>query len=142
MPAPAPAGRVVWDAKPSEVAGRLHGHFSGFWDQSLALGALWIRHLNHQLKALKIPGVRAFFFPPKYPPVPISNLTEHKTPPEISFQIPAFNSYVLLELFLFTFHFFLSSWRDVFKLSPRCPRAPGVGWLTKIITTEYREVKK
>lgn len=80
---------------------------------------LWIRSANHQFGALKILGGRAFIFPPKNLPAPINDLTEHKTPREISFRIPAFNSYVHLELFSFTLCFFLSPWHHVFKLPHR-----------------------
>ena len=51
LPAPAPARRVGRNAKPFEVARRPRVHFSRFWDQSLALGALQIRRSNHQLEA-------------------------------------------------------------------------------------------
>lgn len=100
---------------------------------------------------LIIPEVRAFIFPSKDPPAPIIDQTEQKTLREISFQTPVFNSYVHLELFLFTLHFLLLPWHSIFnsptavlaaclEQAPHCPRAPRAGYLKKTIITEYQDI--
>ena len=135
--APGPARRVGRDAKPREAAGRPRLHSARFWDQSLAAGALWARCSNHQLEALKIPGVRAFIFPPKSPAAPLSDLIERKPPREISFQIPALTTCVWRYFHLPRISIFcpgvmfLSSALGLLgahlEQAPHCPRVPGAG---------------